>query len=69
MGLGLVFGVVPEDALGGSDAVLLVMPGGLTPPTINGAKFSACILLISVALYWTPAPNTLVPSHVLETLL
>ena len=72
VGLGLVFGVVvvvPEDVLGGVDVVPLVIPEGLTPPTIDGAKFSACILLISVVLYGTPAPNTLLPKSVLDTLL
>ena len=49
--------------------VLLVVPDGFTPPTIDGAKFSACILLMSVELYCTPAPNTLLPKSVLDTLL
>ncbi|MDA8192725.1 MAG: hypothetical protein M0Z53_01830 [Thermaerobacter sp.] len=46
-----------------------VIPEGFTPPTSDGAKFSASILLTSVALYCTPGPNALSPKSVLDTLL
>ncbi|MCL8208624.1 MAG: hypothetical protein K6V97_11215 [Actinomycetia bacterium] len=46
---------------------LVVIPGGFTPPTMDGAKCSAFIAAMSCGLYFTPAGNMLCPSQVALT--